>query len=149
GLAQLVGVAVGLPETLPPQRRRTGGLTDTVRTFGRLCRDRVFLGYALCGGLAFAAMFAYISGSPFVLQESYGVSPRGFALAFGTNSLGIVLVGQLNAVLLHRFSPGFLLTAMLGVHLAGAVGVLAAVLSGSHQLFWLLPALFLTVASIG
>jgi DHA1 family bicyclomycin/chloramphenicol resistance-like MFS transporter len=94
-------------------------------------------------------MFAYISASSFVLQEIYGVSPQAFSLAFGTNALGIVLVGQLNAVLLHRFSPGFLLTAMLGVHLVGAIGVLAAVLSGSHQLYWLLPPLFLTVASIG
>jgi MFS transporter, DHA1 family, multidrug resistance protein len=149
GLVLLAGAVTGLPETLPPQRRRTGGLTDTVQTFGRLGRDRAFLGYALCGGLVFAAMFAYISGSSFVLQEIYGVSPQAFSLVFGVNALGIVLVGQLNAVLLHRFSPGFLLTTMLGVHLLGAVGVLAAVLSGSHQLYWLLPPLFLTVASIG
>jgi len=94
-------------------------------------------------------MFAYIAGSSFVLQEIYGASPQGFSIAFGVNALGIVLVGQLNAVLLRRFSPGFLLITMLWVHLVGAVGVLAAVLSGSHQLYWLLPPLFLTVASIG
>lgn len=149
GLALLVGVAAGLPETLPPERRRTGGLADTARTFARLSHDRIFLGYALCGGLVFAAMFAYIAGSSFVLQEIYRVSPQGFALAFGANALGIVLVGQLNAVLLHRFSPGTLLAAALGVHLAGAAGVVVAVAAGSHHLYWLLPPLFLTVASIG
>jgi MFS transporter, DHA1 family, multidrug resistance protein len=149
GLVLLAGCAAGLPETLPPQRRRSGRLTDTVRTFGRLARDRVFVGYALCGGLVFAAMFAYISGSPFILQEIYHVSPQAFALAFGTNALGIVLVGQLNALLLKRFSPGTLLSTSLAAHLAGAVGVLAAVASGSHHLYWLLPPLFLAVASIG
>ena len=37
-----------------------------------LLRDRAFLGYALAGGLAFGALFAYISGSSFVLQGIYG-----------------------------------------------------------------------------
>jgi DHA1 family bicyclomycin/chloramphenicol resistance-like MFS transporter len=102
----------------------------------------------LSGGLVFAAMFAYIAGSPFILQEVYHVSPRGFAIAFGTNALGIVLVGQLNALLLRRFGPRSLLRAFLGIHLGGALGVLAAVtlLPG---LAWLLPPLFLAVASVG
>src|SRR5262249_35060773 len=71
GLILLLGTVFGLPETLPPERRRSGRLTDTVRTFGRLSRDRAFVGYAVCGGPVFAAMFAYISGTPFILQEVY------------------------------------------------------------------------------
>jgi DHA1 family bicyclomycin/chloramphenicol resistance-like MFS transporter len=149
GLALVLGVAVALPETLAPVRRRSGRLGDTVRTFGRLCRDRVFLGYALCGGLIFAAMFAYISASSFVIQSSYHASPRFFSLVFGTNALGIVLFGQLNALLLRRFSPATLLTAALTLHLAGALGVFAATASGTHHLALLLPPLFLTVASLG
>jgi DHA1 family bicyclomycin/chloramphenicol resistance-like MFS transporter len=149
GAVLLLAASAGLPETLAPQRRRRGGLRDTGRTFGRLARDRAFVGYALCGGLVFAAMFSYISGSPFVLQEIYHASPRFFALAFGTNAVGIVLAGQLNAVLLNRIGPRSLLVAVLLVHLAGALGVVAAVTSGSHHLGWLLPPLFLTVASVG
>jgi MFS transporter, DHA1 family, multidrug resistance protein len=149
GLVLLLGVALGLPETLPPHRRRSGRLGDTVRTFGRLSRDRAFVGYALSGGLVFAAMFAYIAGSPFILQDVYHISPRAFAVAFGVNALGIVLVGQLNALLLKRFGPRSLLAALLVVHLSGALGVLAAVLSGAHSLVVLLPPLFLAVASVG
>src|SRR5262249_53702415 len=129
--------------------RRSGRLTDTVRTFGRLSRDRAFVGYAVCGGLVFAAMFAYISGTPFILQAVYHVSPRGVAIAFGTTALGIGLVGQLNALLLRRFTPRTVLIAALVVHLCGAVGVAVAVGSGTHRLFWLLPPLFLVVSSIG
>src|SRR5579859_5970925 len=54
GLALLAGTAFGLPETLPPERQRSGRSADTVRTFARLSRDRAFIGYALCGGLVFA-----------------------------------------------------------------------------------------------
>jgi len=65
------------------------------------------------------------------------------------NALGIVAFGQLNSVLLRRFDARVLLSVLLCVHLAGALGVLAAVGSGSHHLYWLLPPLFLTVASVG
>jgi DHA1 family bicyclomycin/chloramphenicol resistance-like MFS transporter len=149
GVALLLAVALGLRETLPADRRRRGGLRDSVHAFGTLGRDRAFLGYALAGGLVFAAMFAYISGSPFVTQEIYGVSPTVFGVIFGVNALGIVLASQLNGALLGRFSAGTLLSAALAMNLAGAAGVLAAVLSPVHSIFWLLPPLFLVVSSIG
>src|SRR6266581_3011517 len=106
GLVLLIGVALALPETLPMERRRRGGLRHTLRTFRGLSRDRTFLGYALGGGLVFAAMFAYISGSSFVTQEIYGVSPQVFGLIFGVNALGIVLASQVNSALLGRVAPG-------------------------------------------
>jgi MFS transporter, DHA1 family, multidrug resistance protein len=149
GLLLLLGVGLVLPETLPPQRRRRGGLRDTVRTFHEIAQDRTFLGYALAGGLVFAAMFAYIAGSSFVTQDIYGVSPQAFSVIFGVNALGIVLASQVNRILLGRLTPATLLSVALAVHLAGGLGVLAAVASGSHRLIWLLPPLFLAVSMVG
>src|SRR6266545_3905585 len=103
----------------------------------------------LAGGLVFAAMFAYISGSSFVTQEIYGVSPQTFGIIFGVNALGIMLASQVNGALLGRFSPGALLSAALALHLAAGLGVLAGVLSGSRQILWLLPPLFLAVSMVG
>ena len=89
-----------LHETLPPERRHEGGVGEALRTMRRLLADRVFTGYMLAGGLAFAALFAYISASPFVVQEIYGASPQTFSLLFGLNSIGLVAVGQINGKLL-------------------------------------------------
>ncbi|MFE6227691.1 Bcr/CflA family multidrug efflux MFS transporter [Streptomyces sp. NPDC057854] len=89
-----------LHETLPPERRHEGGVGDALRTMRGLLADRVFTGYMLAGGLAFAALFAYISASPFVVQEIYGASPQTFSLLFGLNSIGLVAVGQINGKLL-------------------------------------------------
>ncbi|MFJ8307888.1 MULTISPECIES: multidrug effflux MFS transporter [unclassified Streptomyces] len=89
-----------LHETLPVDRRHPGGVGEALRTMGGLLRDRVFTGYMLAGGLAFAALFAYISASPFVVQEIYGASPQTFSLLFGLNSVGLVVVGQINGKLL-------------------------------------------------
>src|SRR3989442_482960 len=105
GTALLAVAAIGLRETLPPNRRTAGGLGDTLRTFRMLLADRVFLGCALTSGCAIAAMFAYIAGSPFVLEDIYGVSPQLFSLVFATNALGIIAAGQLSARLVGRIPP--------------------------------------------
>ncbi|MEU9999857.1 Bcr/CflA family multidrug efflux MFS transporter [Streptomyces sp. NPDC048370] len=89
-----------LGETLPPERRHEGGVGQALRTMRGLLADRVFTGYVLAGGLGFAALFAYISASPFVVQEIYGASPQTFSLLFGLNSIGLVAVGQINGKLL-------------------------------------------------
>ncbi len=89
-----------LHETLPPGRRHEGGVGEALRTMRGLLADRVFTGYLLAGGLAFAALFAYIAASPFVIQEIFGASPQTFSLLFGINSIGLIAVGQINGKLL-------------------------------------------------
>jgi DHA1 family bicyclomycin/chloramphenicol resistance-like MFS transporter len=148
GAALAASVAVGLPETLPHGRRHGGGVATSVRAFGPLLRDRRFVGLALCQGLALGAMFAYIAGSPFLLQDVLGVSPAWFAVAFGVNALGIVALGQANARVVADAGPRALLGVGLTLAFGGALLLLAGVLAGSG-LVVILPALFAVVASIG
>lgn len=148
GVVLFVAVLVGVRETLPKEQRHEAGVGHTVRVFARLCSDRQFTGYALAGGLAFGAMFAYIAGSPFVLQEHFGLSPQVFSVVFATNGLGIVATGQLSGWLAGRVPPRAVLRAGLAVSFAGATLLLAVVLGGGG-LWGVLPALFLVVSSIG
>ncbi|MFD8209034.1 Bcr/CflA family multidrug efflux MFS transporter [Streptomyces sp. NPDC059695] len=113
-----------LHETLPPERRHEGGVGQALRTMRGLLADRVFTGYMLTGGLAFAALFAYISASPFVIQDLYGASPQTFSLLFGLNSIGLVAVGQINGKLLvGRVSLDKALGFGLGTILLAAVAL--------------------------
>ncbi|MGA5194767.1 multidrug effflux MFS transporter [Streptomyces exfoliatus] len=114
-----------LGETLPPERRHEGGVGEALRTMKGLLADRVFTGYMLTGGLAFAALFAYISASPFVVQEIYGASPQTFSLLFGINSIGLVAVGQINGkLLIGRVSLDKALGWGLGIILLAALALL-------------------------
>ena len=92
-----------IPETLPVERRHTGGLRSTGRAFIDLARDRVFAGYALTVAFAYASLFGYISGSPFALQEVYGLTATQFSLVFALNAVGMIVLGLLNARLVRRF----------------------------------------------
>ena len=139
---------LGLRETLPPEARHAGGLRATLRTFADLLGDRAYLGYALASGFAFAAMFAYIAGSPFVLQNVYGLSPQSFSLVFAVNSIGIIVFGQVSGMLVGRLPLKALLATGLCVSLAGGV-LLAVVVFTGAGLPGMLAGLFLVVAAIG
>lgn len=148
GLIMLITVVYGLQETLPSERRSTGGLTATFATFGKLIRDRTFIGYTLAQGLVFAAMFAYISGSPFVLQSIYGLSPQGFSLFFAINGVGIIIATQMTGRLAGRIPESKMLKFGLGLAGASSVILFAMILSGAGLVAILIP-LFFVVSSVG
>jgi DHA1 family bicyclomycin/chloramphenicol resistance-like MFS transporter len=148
GVALLAAIALGLGETLPARRRERGGLAATLRVFRELLTDRRFVGYALACGFAFAAGITYISVSPFILQNIYGLSPQLFGALFGANALGLVLMAQVSGRVVGRVPPQRLLAWGIGMLATGALGLLAVVLS-SVGLVGVLPALFVTVASLG
>ncbi|MGC5031798.1 multidrug effflux MFS transporter [Micromonospora sp. DT229] len=148
-IGALLGTVViwRLPETLPVDRRNTGGLSATARAARTLLTDRIYLGYTLTQGLAFAGLFAYLSGSSFVLQDVFGLSAGAFSLIFGLNALAMLATGQLNARLLDRRNPRPLLITGLGLGLLAALGLLAGVLLDSRPL--VLAALFVFLGSLG
>ena len=148
GFALLLATAAGLDETLPASRRRRGSVHETLVTSLGLLRDRVFLGYVLILGFAFGELFGYIAGSPFVVQDLYGVSAQKYGGIFALNALGLVVFGQINAALVGRVAPTRLLAFGVAVSAAAGLGLLAVVLGGIG-LVGILPCLFAIVASLG
>ncbi|MFI5886506.1 multidrug effflux MFS transporter [Streptomyces sp. NPDC051554] len=125
GTALAVLVWTRLPETLAPADRHAGGTAEALRGMRALLADLPFTGYMLTGGFSFAALFAYISASPFVVQEIYGATPQTFSLLFGINSVGLVAVGQINGKLLvGRVSMDKVLGAGLAVVVLAATALL-------------------------
>jgi DHA1 family bicyclomycin/chloramphenicol resistance-like MFS transporter len=148
GVPLLIGTLVWLPETLPPRQRHGGGLAAVLRTFGRLLGDRGFVPPATSFALACAAMFAYIAGSSFVLEDVYGASPQAFSLVFAVNSAGLVGMSQLGGRLVRRVGPAVLLRCGLFGVAAGASATLIVTLTHAG-LAPLLISLFVIVASNG
>ncbi len=84
----LAVVMVSLPESFPLERRRRDAFAAVLGVYGRLLRDRVYMGYVLTGGFIFAGLLSYIAGSPFVFIELFDVPPERYGLYFGTNAIG-------------------------------------------------------------
>jgi len=143
----LAGVLGWLPETLHPERRQRGG--QTAAGFLELLNDRIFVAYAAVLGLNFAAMFSYIAGSSFVLEDIYGVSPQEYGLIFGVNALGIVICSQVNRSLVARASPERMLLVGVCAGTTAGAALLVVVLAGGIGLPGILPCLFVCVSSVG
>jgi DHA1 family bicyclomycin/chloramphenicol resistance-like MFS transporter len=150
-----IGVAVGvaawaaLPETLPPDRRRSGGVGAAFMSMRHLATDRMFLSFALPACLMNGATLAYVSGSAFVFQQVYGASPQTYGYLFALNGLALVVSSQVNRGLVDRFSPYRLMRFGLVMAAGAGVVLLAVALSGSHSLIALLVPLVAMIASFG
>jgi MFS transporter, DHA1 family, multidrug resistance protein len=137
-----------VPETLAVDQRHTGGMRETFRTFGRLLSDLSFAPFAVSYAVGFGAMFAYISGASFALENVYGISAQAFSAVFAANSIGLAAASQLSRGLVRRFGPLPLLRLGLLLTTAGSVATLIACLT--HANIWLLMgSLFLLVCSQG
>jgi MFS transporter, DHA1 family, multidrug resistance protein len=148
GFVMFMVVLFGLSETLPEDKRLRGGLKNTLITFRGLIIDRSFSGYAISQGLVTAAMFAYISGSPFVVQGIYGASAQMFSLIFAINGLGIMIASQTTGRLAGRIQESKLLIFGLGLSLSGSIALLILLLFQAHLWMILIP-LFFVVSSVG
>ncbi|MGW2487538.1 multidrug effflux MFS transporter [Streptomyces sp. NPDC001606] len=152
GAALAALVWLRLPETLPPADRHDGGVPEALRAMRGLLTDLPFTGYMLAGGFAFAALFAYISASPFVIQEIYGASPQTFSLLFGLNSVGLVVAGQINGkVLVGRVRLDKVLATGLAVIVLAATALLlmSTGVLGTPGLAPVAAALFVLMSAMG
>ncbi|MEH1014478.1 multidrug effflux MFS transporter [Micromonospora sp. CPCC 206060] len=149
GVLLIAVAAFGLPETLPVERRRHDGIAGTGRVYRSLLGDRPFVGLVLVTGLAMAALFAYVSGSSFVLQDGYGLDEQEFGLAFGAGALGLIAATQLNVRLLRRYTPQRILVTALAVGTAAGLLLIVLAATGIGGLAGLLAALWVVLAASG
>lgn len=106
GLFILIIVAMTLKETLPSNKRIPSSLGASLTTVSSLLKDHSFIGYALVVGFIHGGSFAYVSGTPFVYQDIYGVSPQAFSVLFGINGLAIItgsfLIGRFSGIVAEK-----------------------------------------------
>lgn len=143
----LAAVLLWLPETRSAQFP-VQPLGGALGRYVILLRDRLLIGYGLTGGVAMAGMFAYISGSPFVFIDLYGVPAEHYGWLFGANAAGFILTAQFNGWLLRHHGPAYWLKRTVWVYCAATLTLLAVAMAQPAQLWPLLIPLFVSTASL-
>lgn len=137
-----------LEETLPVERRMSGSYRTLWNNYRSLLLNRTFMGYALVQGCMSAGIFAYVSGTPFIYQKIYGVSPQLFSMLFALNGISLILGSQLVRGLAGKVSERRILLVGLSLALVTAVAVLTVILV-QGPLIALVVSLFFFVAANG
>ncbi|HEY6611251.1 MAG TPA: Bcr/CflA family multidrug efflux MFS transporter [Pseudomonas sp.] len=124
----LLAVAWKIPETHPADKRGAS-VAAVFRAYGHIAVQPQALGYILCMGLSFGGMFAFITASPFVYIQYFGVSPQDYAWLFSLNVCGIIVATLLNARLVTRLGPQRMLVC--GASIAALSGLGLAIFGAS------------------
>ncbi|HVX45796.1 MAG TPA: multidrug effflux MFS transporter [Mycobacteriales bacterium] len=150
GALMVAAAFVGIPETLPPERRHGHGVRNSAARMADLLRDRAFRAPVAIQCLATAGFFTYIGGSSFVLQDELGISERTYSLVFATNAAAMAVTSAVFRSAVGRTGAARLRAIGLSSSTAGTVVLAGLALALPHarlSLVW--PLLVVIVAGMG
>lgn len=145
-----LGLAVyALEETRPHEARKGSTWRSAFRAYGRLLKDRSFVGLSMVSAFGLSSFFVYLGNSPFVLKQQYGLSEWQFSLCFSLNAAAFFGFSQLTGPLTKRFGlPPVMRAAVAGM--AVTMTILAVVmLSGADNLPTMIVGLFIGYGFLG
>ena len=133
GIALLV-MTLAFRESLA---QRSRSVAASFKGYVPVLRNRRSMRYMGVQAMAMGVMFSYISASPFIFQQQYGLSPVAYSLCFGLNAFGI-MAGSL-LVLRSRSSERGLAIGTRGFFVMALATAIVLTQGGS---VWLIEASF-------
>ncbi|MBQ1079969.1 MULTISPECIES: multidrug effflux MFS transporter [unclassified Nocardiopsis] len=142
-------VLLWLPESLPPEARRSQGPRQLASTVWGLVRNPRFVSPVLTLGLSFGMLFTYVSAFSFVSQNEFGISPQTYGWLFAVNALASMAGTQGNGFLVGRVDTARRLLMGLLLALVSVLSLLVLALSGMAELWMVSGLLALMMFSVG
>ena len=149
GIAGVAIVWAALPETLNTRAAEPVSASSMLRSYGTVAHNPAYLAHLGITSASYAGLFAWISGSAFVLQDLYGLAPFDFGVAFALGSIGYMTGSALAA----RMVVNLGLDGVLGIGgcacAAGGLGMVVAVAFGLTSFLSLVLPVAVYLAGLG
>ena len=151
----VAGIIVGaivwklLPETLRQPVKEPLTIGSFFSGFAEFLTDGRYLAYLGIITCSFAGLFAWISGSSFVLQQIYGLNPFEFGVAFGVSCAGYLIGTLIAAKLVMRAGIGLTIGVGALAQALGGLFMVLAVAMGWISSVWMLLAIALYLFGLG
>lgn len=130
-------IALRLPETLPPERRRSLEPSALLEAAGAVVRNRQTMAFCVASTFLFGIMTSYVGSTQVIVEEVFDQEDL-FPIIFGVLAIGLALGSLLSARLVTRIGLARLVRTG-AFYAVGAAAALAAVgiASGGHPPLWL------------
>lgn len=138
-----------IPETLASHKRSSLNLGRVMANYKILFGDRHCLGLALCGSLVFAGLMTFVTASPFVYIEVYGVSPQLYGVLFGVNVIGTLSLTYASNRLVYRLGNEKLVRASVGLVVFASICLTVLSLMPRPPLLAIIVCCALFIANMG
>lgn len=132
--------ASGMPGASPRQ---------VLANYASVLRHREAMGYICAASMSFAGLFAFITASPFLYLEHYGLGPELYPLLFGLNVVTMAASNRLNIRLLGWRTPQQNLRLGLSIQLGVALCLVLVLVSGLEALWNMVPLIMVFAGTIG
>jgi DHA1 family bicyclomycin/chloramphenicol resistance-like MFS transporter len=149
GIAILAATVLWLPDSYKPDKSLSLKPRPILLNFLSVIKEPQFYTYSLTGAIAFAGLFAYVSGSPLVFMEVFHTDEKVYGWIFAFLSVGFIGTSQLNGPLLRRFKSEQVVNVALIAQAAIGLTFLAAALAGLLNLPTTLVFLFFFLCCVG
>ncbi|MCA9780389.1 MAG: multidrug effflux MFS transporter [Candidatus Eremiobacteraeota bacterium] len=148
GLFCLLGTLWKIPTTHPTVGQPLS-LIGSFRTFGELLRHRGFLAYSVSSTFVRVGLFGYITGSPFLFQNFYGMTPKVFGIVFGANAAGFVVASQVNSRLVEKYGHRRVYGGAIGFTTLAVIPLIVIGTLGTGPLWLTEFSIFTFISSLG
>ncbi|WP_300450016.1 multidrug effflux MFS transporter [uncultured Helicobacter sp.] len=130
-----------------PKTKTSFSHHEIIKHYKLILSDKIFMVYVLSGAFAMGALFAYITGSSFVFMNVFASDKNIYSLIFALNAIGLMICSTLNAKIVLKTSPEYILKKAFVAMSVFACILIGAGMIGDFILFEM--ALFATLSSLG
>ena len=138
-----------LPETLLRRSPEPISIGSIVRGYGGFLRTSSFRAYLGIIACSYGGLFAWISGSAFVLQQIYGLDPFTFGIGFGISTAGYLLGTLVATKIVMRIGIGSTIGIGATVQALGGSIMLLPEIFGFSSAVWILAAIAMYLGGMG
>jgi DHA1 family bicyclomycin/chloramphenicol resistance-like MFS transporter len=131
----LIAVYFLLPESKKPDTNFSLRPSAIATSYLTIIKNSQFAIYTFTGAIAYAGLYSYISGSPYVFMVIYGVSEKYYGWIFAVIAGGLISASQLNNFLLRKYRSEQIIKAAL--YFQNTIGIIlaATAILGMHHLY--------------
>lgn len=123
GIAVLLIASKALVESHHIDNRRAKGFEGVTKRFLAVFKDRILVGLVLIGMVQTIGLFSYLNIIPFLYQDSLGLTPVEFSIAFSITAFCWFLGIQAGAKLGRMFRATWVILASLILAVVAGVGL--------------------------
>ncbi len=131
----LIAVYFYLPESKKPDTEFSLRPSAITNSYFTILKNTQFAMYTFTGAIAYAGLYSYISGSPYVFMVIYGVSEKYYGWIFAVIAAGLISASQLNNLILKKYRSEQIIKAAL--YFQNIIGIILAgtAILGMHHLY--------------
>lgn len=149
GVVNLVASIFGLPDNYLPDKTLSLKPKPILKNFIAVLAEPQFYTYAFTGAIAFSGLFAYVAGSPLLFMDIFALSEENYGWVFAFLSIGLIGSGQLNTLMLKKYSSEQLIFGSLIVQSVTGIIFLTGSINGWFGLAETIFLLFIFLSCLG